>query len=154
MADHSTQLTCVGLGSCVAVVLHDSKKEIGGIAHVMLPSREEVKHPGNPAKFADSSIELMISELKRHGANPRDLKAKLYGGANMFPNIESRGMRLIGERNVEAIRSELEKHHIEIVEEEVGGTVGRSIIFDPHDGSVRVRCVRRTEAIPYGRKRE
>ena len=64
VANQPSQLTCVGLGSCVAVVLHDSKKRIGAVAHIMLPFRHEAKNQENPEKFADSSIQLMLAELK------------------------------------------------------------------------------------------
>ncbi len=139
MADNTTQLMCVGLGSCVAIVLYDPKIRIGSVGHIMLPARHEAKNQENPARFADSSIEIMISKLKRHGAEPSRLKAKLYGGANMFPRLSKSSPLPIGERNVESARRELKKYHIEIVEEDLGGSVGRSIIFDPSGGTVRVK---------------
>jgi Chemotaxis protein; stimulates methylation of MCP proteins len=32
-------LMTIGLGSCVAVVLHDATARVGGLAHVLLPSQ-------------------------------------------------------------------------------------------------------------------
>ena len=136
---------CVCLGSCVAVVLHDSKTRLGGLAHIMLPYIREGKSRERPGKFADSSIEMMIKEMDRLGARPRDLQAKLYGGANMFPNIPGHGLTPIGDRNVEAVREVLGKHRIKIVEEDTGGIAGRTVVFDPEDGSVRIKSVHSEE---------
>ena len=139
VADNSTQLMCVGLGSCVGVVLHDPRKRLGGLAHIMLPYIREGKSRENPGKFADSSIEMMIKEIDRLGSQRRDLQAKLYGGANMFPNIPGHGLTPIGDRNVEAVREVLGQHRIKIVEEDTGGRAGRTIVFDPEDGNVRIK---------------
>ena len=145
VANNSTRLMCVGLGSCVAVALHDPKKRLGGLAHIMLPFIKEAKNRENPGKFADSSIEMMIKEMDRLGSHRRDLQAKLYGGANMFPNIPSHGLRLIGDRNVDAVKEILGQHRIKIVEKDTGGITGRTIIFDPEDGNVRIKSVHSEE---------
>ena len=134
------RLTCVGLGSCVAIVLHDSQGELGAVAHVMLPFAD-----GNksriflPGKFADSAVQIMTKEMERLGAPRRRIEAKLFGGANMFPSIPSSAPDSIGDRNVRVAKHELKKWGIRIVAEDTGGHVGRTIVFDPWDGSVRVR---------------
>ncbi|MFH1767841.1 MAG: chemotaxis protein CheD [Candidatus Omnitrophota bacterium] len=53
-------LTTRGLGSCVGIVLYDSIKQIGGLAHPMLPDIEKARIKTNPAKFVDSVIKMMI----------------------------------------------------------------------------------------------
>ena len=139
VANHSTRLTCVGLGSCVALVLHDPQKEIGGVAHIMLPSHSGDKNHTHPGKFADSSIEVMTKEMQRLGGSRRSLRARLFGGANMFPMVENRLLDSIGDRNVRAVKEELKRWRIKIVDEDVGGHVGRTIVFNPQDGGVRIR---------------
>ena len=45
-------LITLGLGSCVAILLHDPLARVGGMAHVLLPSRSlsrsEESGPGSP----------------------------------------------------------------------------------------------------------
>jgi chemotaxis protein CheD len=56
----------------------------------------------------------------------------MAGGACMF---EYFGTNLnIGERNAERIRTLLKENHIQLVSEEVGGKVGRSVTFQPSNG--------------------
>jgi len=135
-------LTSIGLGSCIGIILYDAFNKIGGLAHVMLPRRSEAKDKSNPAKFADSSIELMLEEMEGQGSLQRNIKAKIFGGANMFPNVQSSTLMNIGERNALAVKEELEKRSIKIAAEDLGGSVGRTIYFDTKDGSVTVKNVR------------
>ena len=44
-------LVTIGLGSCVAILLHDPAAWVGGMAHVLLPSPALSRKDDNPAKF-------------------------------------------------------------------------------------------------------
>ena len=44
-------LLTLGLGSCVACVLHDPVAGAGGIAHVLLPSKTLARDHSNPANW-------------------------------------------------------------------------------------------------------
>jgi len=44
-------LVTIGLGSCVAVLLHDATAKVGGLAHVLLPSQALSRQDDNQAKF-------------------------------------------------------------------------------------------------------
>ncbi|EHQ36669.1 chemotaxis protein CheD [Methanoplanus limicola] len=129
-------MTSIGLGSCVALILHDRKWKKGAVAHVMLPeSNGKMERPG---KFADTAVTVLYEELISGGSNKRDIVAKIAGGSSMFKHFK--GNLDIGSRNVAAIKSALEKYHIPLVEEDTGGTVGRSIIYYPEDnGKVIIR---------------
>ena len=134
-------LTCVGLGSCVGIALYHAPSKMGGLAHIMLPRQAEVPHSShNPAKFADSAIAAMIKDMEHLGATLRNIRAKIFGGANMFSNIQSE-MLSVGEKNIAVIREELTKRKIPIETEELGGSSGRTLFFDTRDGSVRVKTV-------------
>lgn len=129
-------MTSIGLGSCVAVVLHDSRKSTGAVAHVMLP--ESNGKNDRPGKFADTAIPVLYDELIKQGSNKRDIIAKIAGGSSMFKQFK--GNLDIGGRNVEAIRVALEKCHITLVAEDVGGNFGRSITYNPtQNGVVAIR---------------
>ena len=144
---HPAILSSIGLGSCIGLVLYDPITKIGGLAHIMLPSMQSAKDKSKPGKFADSALRLVVKEMEGMGAHVRHLRAKVFGGANMFSSIADDSCINIGERNLEAVREELGKKKIRIVAEEVGGKFGRTIFFDLKDGTVRVRDVKGEERI-------
>jgi chemotaxis protein CheD len=123
-------MTSIGLGSCIGLIIHDDIKKIGGLAHVMLP-----KSSGKPneraGKYADTAVEILIKELTLKGSKIQSMKAKLAGGASMFPNFS--GNLNIGERNAQALKSLLKEKSIPIIREDIGGTMGRTITYYPKE---------------------
>ena len=134
-------LVTLGLGSCVAIMLHDAGSQAGAMAHVLLPSTSLARDISNHAKFPDTAVPLLLAHLKQLGADPRRLVAKLAGGASMFSQLVTPGTIQMGERNVLAARSVLRAAGIPIARESVGGERGRSIRFYVGDGRVEVRSV-------------
>jgi chemotaxis protein CheD len=131
------------LGSCVAIVLYDKEHKVGGMAHAMLPSKQEHNTGGaydkdeSIAKFVDSAIDNMIEEIQKEGGEKSNLRAKLVGGSKMF-KILSGDDHGVGFRNVEAAENHLKKLNIPIDGEDTGGTIGRSAEFDLATGLVDV----------------
>lgn len=135
-------LSSVGVGSCIAVVLYDPIQKIGGLAHIMLPSIHAFKNKSRPGKFADAAIKIVLEKMETLGARKHRIRAKIFGGANMFPSIVTRSFLMnIGERNAQAVREELGKKRISIVAEEIGGNFGRTVFFDLENGKVRVKNI-------------
>ncbi|HWC73421.1 MAG TPA: chemotaxis protein CheD [Gemmatimonadales bacterium] len=134
-------LVTLGLGSCVAIMLHDPETGAGAMAHVLLPSTSLARDITNHAKFPETAVPLLIDRLKALGANPRRLSAKLAGGASMFSQLVTPGTIQMGERNVLAARNALRAAAIPIVRESVGGERGRSVRFHVRDGRVEIRSV-------------
>ncbi|MFH1440670.1 MAG: chemotaxis protein CheD [Candidatus Omnitrophota bacterium] len=147
VASNPAVLASIGLGSCIGIVLYDAFEKSGGLAHIMLPRSSDAKDKSNPAKFADTAIELMLGEIESKGSLRRNIKAKVFGGANMFPSVQSTTLMNVGERNAKVVKEELEKRKIKIVAEELGGNSGRTIYFDTKDGSVIVRTVKGGERV-------
>ena len=139
----STVVT-LGLGSCVAIVLHAAETQVGGLAHVLLPDESLSRERGNPAKFATTAVPKLLGEMATHGARGR-IVAKLVGGASMFGALLPPGGTNMGERNAEAARQALAKAGVPIVAEDVGGDFGRSVYLHVATGRVRVRALRRGE---------
>src|SRR5207237_322898 len=110
----------IGLGSCVAIVLHDPKAQVGGMAHVLLPNEEMSRDRSNPAKFPTTAVPLLLKEMKRLGASIERIKAKIIGGASMFGNLMPPGGINIGERNVAAVRDVLAAEKVPIIGEDTG----------------------------------
>ncbi len=107
---------------------------------MMHPNRDKVKNNLNRAKFVDTAIELMVAKILKEGARKERLWAKIFGGARMFQHVTgSQGVIQIGDANVAATREQLTKRGIPIVAESVGGTMGRTIMFDVSDGSVLMK---------------
>lgn len=131
------RLVCVGVGSCVVIAIHDAAEQVGALAHVLLPEEADGLATGHPARFASSAVPLLVSSLKARGA-VGPYQAKLTGGAALFGDVLApKGG--IGQRNVAAARAALAAAGIPIVAEDVGGSVGRSIVFDVETGNVAVR---------------
>jgi chemotaxis protein CheD len=134
-------LVTLGLGSCVAIMLHDPQAGAGGMAHILLPSHSLARDVSNPAKFPETAVPLLIERLTALGAEQRRLVAKLAGGASMFAQLMTPGSVQMGERNVVAARDALRRAGIPLVREAVGGGAGRSVRFTVADGRVEIRSV-------------
>ena len=137
-----TILAALGLGSCVGLTLYDPVKQIGGLAHIMLPASPQPTRFPPSARFADQALALLMTRMLEAGAHRERLEAKIIGGARMFVSLTDQG---IGQRNIKALRHLLHQQGIPLVATDVGGQWGRSIEFDLHTGLVRVRSFRHGE---------
>jgi chemotaxis protein CheD len=140
-------LVTFGLGSCVAIVLHDPIAQVGGMAHVLLPEPNLARDTANPDKFASTAIPLLVREVRRIGAAPARLEARIIGGAAMFASIMAPGSMNMGERNVQAVRGALEAAGVPIRGEDVGGDYGRSVRYIVADGTTHVTSVSRSHVV-------
>jgi chemotaxis protein CheD len=140
-------LVTLGLGSCVAIMIHDPARGVGGMAHVLLPSHSLSRDQSNPAKFPETAVPLLLQRLVAVGADPKRLVAKLAGGASMFSQLMTPGSIQMGERNIAASRAALRRAGIPIAAEAVGGDKGRSVRFHVSDGRVETRTVGGDERI-------
>ncbi|HEX4632824.1 MAG TPA: chemotaxis protein CheD [Gemmatimonadales bacterium] len=137
----SADLVTLGLGSCVAIMLYDKDAKVGGMAHVLLPSRSLARDTSNPAKFPETAVPLLLHRMTQLGADPRRIVAKLAGGASMFAALMTPGTIQMGERNIVASRNALRDAAVPVMAEAVGGAQGRSVRFHLADGSVEIRTV-------------
>ena len=146
VADHALaaagqQLVTIGLGSCVAIAIHAPRARLGALAHVLLPDVSIARDHGNPARFADLAVPMLVAALRRRGAT-EPLTAKLAGGAGMFAQLLRQGGINMGARNAEAARAALKLAGVTLLAEDTGGDYGRSVWFDPATGTVTVRSLR------------
>lgn len=147
-----TLIRTASLGSCVAIVIHDHKNQVGGMAHTMLPSRKaapadvveearkNIKTNEAVAKYADESSVRLVAEVEKMGGKRENFRAKLIGGAKMFRLLggDDKGL---GFRNVEAARAQLALLRIPVESEDVGGAVGRSVELNMENGLVVITTV-------------
>ncbi|WP_317633778.1 chemotaxis protein CheD [Perspicuibacillus lycopersici] len=131
-----------GLGSCVGVILYDLGQQVAGLAHIMLPDSTLSRGKNvNAAKFADTAVEALVKVLQENGARTTYLKAKIAGGAQMFQFATQNDMMKIGERNSIAVKRELARLQIPLVAEDIGGSNGRTIEFNPKTGRLFIKTV-------------
>lgn len=140
-------LTTLGLGSCVGIVLYDPVRKIAGMVHIMLPDSTKILNNENKAKFADTGIDLLISQMLAIGAERKNLIAKIAGGAQMFAFGANNDMMRIGERNVEATKQKLQQLGIGIKAEDTGLNYGRTIEFYPENGALLIKSVGKEKKI-------
>jgi chemotaxis protein CheD len=134
-------LVTVGLGSCVAILLHDPEARVGGLAHTLLPSPALARSDSNPAKFPQSAVPRLLELMQADGARPERITGRLAGGASMFAALAPPGTIQMGERNLVAARQALRAHGVPLVGEAVGGDFGRTVRLRVGDGRVEVSTV-------------
>lgn len=141
VARHPDLIETQALGSCVGITLYDPHSMVGAVAHAMLPDISDAKESsrGNLYKFVNTAIDELLKKMEEAGAKKKFMKAKIFGGANMFPNIASNPNMQIGKRNVDAAKQKLSELDILIEADETGGSFGRTIILDTSTGKVKVR---------------
>jgi chemotaxis protein CheD len=129
------QLCCLGLGSCVAVFIYEPDMRMGGVVHVLLPKAPQNREIDE--KYADTGVKKLVNELLVRGARKERLRAKLVGGAQMFPNLNLH-VQDIGAENCREVKRVLRELGIRVVSEETQGNRGRSVVFNMEDGKALV----------------
>jgi chemotaxis protein CheD len=144
VSSDGSPLSTVGLGSCIGIVLYDSRNKVAGLSHIMLP--EMGTKQDRIGKYADTAIPALIDEIKKKGGTPQFCKAKIAGGASLFAFKDDKLQ--IGKRNAEAVESILKKCRIRIVGKDVGGNRGRTITFYPDTEELHIKMVKKEDKEP------
>jgi chemotaxis protein CheD len=122
------------LGSCVAVCLFDPVERIGGMNHILLPGKADLKHFDTAARYGINAMELLINRITALGGNRARIVAKAFGGANVLPAIsENNGM---GCKNTEFVLEFLQMEGISLVGQDLGGHSTRKVCFHTDTGYV------------------
>ena len=140
-------IATIGLGSCVAIALYDRDTQIGALAHILLPNQSMSRETGNPAKFPDTIVPVMLEEMRALGTRHARVYAKIAGGASMFGQLVSATGLNVGERNVIATREALAASGVPIVAEDTGLDYGRSVYFHLADGRLEVRSLKKGDRV-------
>lgn len=125
------------LGSCVAACLFDPLAGVGGMNHFLLAEPPSAHGGGRiDVHYGTYLMEMLINEMLAQGACKADLRAHLYGGANLRT-----GMKSIGTANADFARNFLERERIVLQHADLGGSNARRVDFRPVRGQVRCRHV-------------
>ncbi len=133
--NNSPIISIYGLGSCIALILYDSRNNISGMSHILLPKSDEKKEIKYPHKYADLSAKYLIEELILQGAQREYIYAIIVGGSKIFDLNDN----IIGEENIKSIKQELDKLNINITIKSLGGTHGRIIKFNTKKLTVSIK---------------
>ncbi len=120
------------LGSCVAVCLWDTRRKAGGMSHFLLPSTASPEEA--TPRFGNVATAELIRMMEKNGSKPGQLLAQIIGGA--APQRLRKAT--VGPANIEVARSVLRKKGIRVCSEDVGGQMGRKVVFDTRTGHVMV----------------
>ena len=135
------------LGSCVSACLFDTVNKVMGMNHFMLSyKRYSLDMPmthTEAGRYGVNSMELLINEMLKLGAEKRYLKAKAFGGGTIFDrDSETSNFKCVGEVNSRFIREFLNFERIPLMAENLGGKEGRVIHFSYGDFAVYVRRIK------------
>jgi chemotaxis protein CheD len=136
--DSTEVLVAYGLGSCVGISCYDPQAKVAGLAHILLPTSSGKRSPGEPARYADVGIDLLLRKMAEAGATTSRMIVKIAGGAAVLGPSNAEKFK-IGERNAEAIKERLQRHGLSPAAAELGGTRGRTMELHPATGKTFVR---------------
>lgn len=123
------------LGSCVAVTLYSPERRLGALCHAMLPSG-----PPDDLRFVDSAVDWLVGWFARQGVGTAMLEAKLFGGGDMFITESDSGAGpTVGQQNIRRAREHLQAANLRPLGEDVGGLMGRKLLFFTATGDVYVK---------------
>jgi chemotaxis protein CheD len=127
-----------GLGSCIAVCVHDPVAHVGGMLHFLLPDSRvnPVRAQQQPATFADLGVPMLFQACYRAGAVKNRCIVKLVGGADI--SGQAGGTLDVGKRNQLAAKRLLWQNGVLIKAERVGGSAPRNVSLSVANGALRI----------------
>ena len=145
-SDPADIIKTYALGSCVAVLVYDSKVRVAGMIHVALPDSavDPERAKSLPGYFADTGLPVMIEEMKRLGAVRAHVWVKLAGGSSV---MDSAGLFDIGKRNILAVKKQLWRSTLGPIAEDVGGTISRTVSLSVSTGETTLSSGNRSWTI-------
>ena len=124
-------LRSIAIGSCIVVAACDFKKNIGALAHIMLPGRAAKKNPER-TKYAADAINELIKRMTAAGSNKADIDVCLVGGGNVLKKKSD----TICEDNIRSATQLLQKRLIPIRATVLGGTKRKGVFLDIENGTI------------------
>ena len=93
-------------------------------------------------RFGEYSMELLINDMIKAGAQKKYFQAKVFGGANIFKeNLSATGPR-VGAANIFFAFNYLETEGIPILKSDTGGVQARKILFEPLTNKVYLKRIK------------
>jgi chemotaxis protein CheD len=128
------------LGSCLSACLRDTRTGLGGMNHFMVL---EDRH-------SNDAMNALVDAVLAHGCGERSrLELKLVGGSCLKPGAQD-----VGRRTLDFVRKFATTATLAIAAEDVGGVLGREVIYWPGTGQLRIRKLRGIQALLAKSERE
>ncbi|MBI5095378.1 MAG: chemotaxis protein CheD [Candidatus Hydrogenedentes bacterium] len=120
------------VGSGVAVCLWDRALKYGGVSHFVAPI---ILEPSKATpRYGNVATAALVQIMDDSGCRRNDVVAQIVGGG--FP--ENEPPPHIGDDNARVAREVLSRKGIAILSEDIGGHLGRKILFDIGTGQLAV----------------
>ena len=137
----NTEAVSTVLGSCVSACIRDTRLNVGGMNLFMLPL--DASNGGSAwgeavssaTRYGNVAMERLINEILKLGGRRQDLEIKLVGGGRVLSDMTTD----IGARNIEFVRHFMEQEGFRVLNEDLGDTFARRVIYFPQSGRMRVR---------------
>ena len=124
-------LKSTAIGSCIVIAACDPEKNLGVMAHVMLPGRAPKNAYSESTRYAADALDEMIRIINAQGANLCDLEICLVGAGNVLKKKDD----TVCKNNIESITQLLKEKNIPVRAAALGGTERKSISLDVESGS-------------------
>lgn len=125
-------LKSTAIGSCVVIAAYDYEKNLGVMAHVMLPGRAPKSAYGESTRYAADAIDQVIKIITVQGADLCDLEVCLVGAGNILKKKDD----TICKDNIKSITQLLKEKNIPVRAAVLGGTERKSISLEVESGSI------------------
>ena len=143
LGDHPTRVVTV-LGSCVAVSMYHRPSGLAAICHALAPNCGATADCPNGCprlhRYVNCMIPAMVRAFSSRGISPANIETKLFGGAAMIDGDSRRDPeKLVGAQNIAAAREVIQQCGLILKSSDVGGRVGRKIIFETATGDILLK---------------
>jgi len=124
------------LGSCVSACVRDTRLNLGGMNHFMLPEGGGDSRTGESARYGAYAMEVLVNDLLKRGARREALEAKVFGGGNVMPDLTHAN---VGERNAAFVLRFLRDEMIRVAAHDLLDVHPRKVAYFPRTGRALVR---------------
>ena len=143
---HEPTLISTVLGSGVAVSIWDSKKKYGGMTNYLYP--RAAKRAEMTALYGNVAVQCLINMFLEAGSQVKNMKAQIFGGAR------SASVECVkeGRENIRVAKVILHEQRIKVISEDVGGSMGRKIVYNNFKNEAmvyKVNVLRNGDWYPY-----
>ncbi len=134
------------LGSSVSVSLYDKRLKTGGMNHFLFPAADTGKL--KTSLYGNIAVLTLIRMMLGNGSVLSNLEAQIFGGAYNADHFNQD----IGYDNIKTARNILSRKQVKISSEDVGGELGRKIVFNTLNNEIltlKVDRLRESDWYPY-----
>lgn len=135
-------LVAYGLGSCLGITMYDPVAKVAGMLHAVLPTCNLLSNNDESCtKYVCCGIEVLLKRITEAGGQRSRIVVRMAGAANMLTDTTFSDIMNISQRNIDTARKKLKELNMEVIGEEVGGNIRRTVHFYVSDGRVAIRML-------------